>query len=177
MITHAQIVEGYLTVLRREPESPAALHAHSGHSIVGLDMEPKWREVVRAQAEPYGLPIEVLTGSFYDVEQMGETFDAVLFFEAFHHAHDPIRLLRALPRVLKPGGKLILAGEPIDEKLPYPWGVNVSGIAVYSIAKWGWLELSFQGGFLMRALKQLGWRVARHDCPMSAVGLTFVCTR
>ena len=151
--------------------------ARMGHPVLGLDIEPKYAQVVAAQARSYELPIRTQTGSFYEIERIEEKFDAVLFFEAFHHAHDHLRLLKAIPRILNPGGKLILAGEPVEERLPYPWGLNVGGIAVYCIRKYGWMELCFRDSYLVETLKSLGWTVTKHDCSMTSAGVTYVCCR
>ena len=155
-----------------------ALHlAQMGHAVTAIDIEPRFIELVRGRAERAGVEIDVRQGDFFSIAGMAETFDAVLFYEAFHHCDDHQRLLRLVADRLKPGGKLVLAGETIDARLPYPWGVNPAGIAVYSIRRWGWLELAFREEYLLETLVREGWRTQKHACPLTAAGITYVSVR
>ncbi|MGJ7511781.1 class I SAM-dependent methyltransferase [Variovorax sp. GT1P44] len=150
--------------------------ALSGYQVTGIDITPSFVELVQRRAGTLGLDVDASVGTFFDVEHMEQQFDAVLFFEAFHHCSDHVRLLKAIPRVLKPGGKLVLAGETINNALPYPWGINPDGQAIYCIRQFGWLELSFREDYLLPLLDELGWRVTKH--PFSnAAGITYVAER
>jgi SAM-dependent methyltransferase len=123
-----------------------------------------------------GLDADLSVGTFFDVESISEKFDAVLFFECFHHCDDHVRLLKAVARVLKPGGRLVLAGETINNALPYPWGINPDSQAIYCIRQFGWLELCFREDYLIGLLEELGWSVKKHNFT-SAMGITYVATR
>lgn len=50
-------------------------------------------------------------GSFYDLRVGNESQDFVFMSMAFHHADDPMRLLKEIHRVLKPDGVVIIIGE------------------------------------------------------------------
>ena len=50
-------------------------------------------------------------GSFYNLQFTDLSMDIVFLSSAFHHASNPIALLKEIDRVLKPGGALILIGE------------------------------------------------------------------
>jgi ubiquinone/menaquinone biosynthesis C-methylase UbiE len=50
-------------------------------------------------------------GSFYDLQFPPQTMDVVYLSHAFHHADRPLQLLVECDRVLKPGGRIIVAGE------------------------------------------------------------------
>lgn len=155
-----------------------ALHlARMGVHVTGLDIEPNFAEVVHRNAQRLDLRIDVRTGRFLDIEHWVDQFDAVLFYESFHHCDDHQRLLDAVRRVLKPRGKLVLAGEPIEPRLPYPWGLNCSGIALWSIRQHGWLELAFREEYLLRILAERGYRTVKYDCPVTAAGITYICER
>ncbi len=155
-----------------------SLHlSRMGYAVTGIDIEQKFVDLVRSQAAMLQTELDVRQGTFFEIEELQQTFDAVLFFEFFHHCSDHIRLLKAIPRVLKPGGKLVLAGEAINNRLPYPWGINPGGQAVYCIREFGWLELCFREDYLLELLEELGWNFVKHDFPQSATGITYVATR
>lgn len=135
--------------------------ARLGYHCHAVDIEPEYLHVIRRQAEAMGLRIRCQRGMFG--EGFGtQRFDAILFFEAFHHAPDFLALLRRLRRRLNPGGRLILCGEPIfppgltDGPIPYPWGPRLDAISIEAFQR-GWMELGFQLDFILEALRRSGW--------------------
>ena len=50
-------------------------------------------------------------GSFYDLQFPAESMDVVYLSHAFHHADRPLNLLVECDRVLRPGGRIVVAGE------------------------------------------------------------------
>jgi 2-polyprenyl-3-methyl-5-hydroxy-6-metoxy-1,4-benzoquinol methylase len=151
--------------------------AQMGYKVTAIDIEARYLELVRERARRLNVSVEMILGDFFAVETMNRRFDAILFFESFHHCDDHLRLLDAIPDRLKSGGKLVLAGEPVEADLPYPWGINLGGEALYSITRYGWLELAFREDYLLDTLRQKGWDVVKHPCPLTAAGVTFVATR
>lgn len=73
-------------------------------SLTGIDLSP---EMARRAQEKYPWA-QVLCG---DVEQeaLGQTFDAIVIYNAFPHFPQPERLLRRLSTLLCPGGRLTVA--------------------------------------------------------------------
>lgn len=74
----------------------------------------------------YGVAPDRVTlayGSFYDIKRPDGSFDFALLASALHHADEPVRLLREVHRVLKPGGVVMVTGEPrvtwLGEHLKY----------------------------------------------------------
>ena len=51
-------------------------------------------------------------GSFYDLHLPDESMDVIYLSQAFHHADRPLHLLLESDRVLQPGGRILLIGEP-----------------------------------------------------------------
>ena len=51
-------------------------------------------------------------GMFLEVDQLEDQFDAVLFFESFHHCSDSIEPFSEAGRVISPGGRVFFAAEP-----------------------------------------------------------------
>lgn len=156
---HARILEigsGY---------GPLSWHlASMGYSVTCVDMSEKLLAFVRERTS--GLPgrVETLVADMNHLDLNG-SFDAILFFESFHHCPDHIGLLRKLPSLLEPGGMLVLAGEPIvppnTPAVPYPWGLRVDGLSLWFTSRLGWIELGFEENYLHDLLEDLGWSVVR----------------
>ena len=85
-----------------------------------------------------------------------EPFDAAVFFESFHHCADHLAMLRRLHDMVRPGGVVLFAAEPI-QNLDYPWGPRLDGLSVWSSRTYGWLELGFDCAYFDRALARTGW--------------------
>lgn len=135
--------------------------AQLGMQVTAVDVEPNFCEVIRRRAARDKVEIEVIEADFFWAEQVTETFDAVVFFECFHHCADHMRLLRALRRAVKPGGRVYFASEPILPDYPIPWGVRTDGEALWAMRNFGWLELGFRESYFTAALARTGWRAEK----------------
>ncbi|WP_338663055.1 class I SAM-dependent methyltransferase [Pararoseomonas sp. SCSIO 73927] len=131
--------------------------ARLGHHVTCVDVEPRFCELIRRRAAREGLAVEVVNDDFFWAEKGGDTFDAVLFFECFHHCADHLRLLRALQARVAEGGRIFFGGEPITADFPQPWGVRLDGNSLWAIRKNGWMELGFHESYFRRALARAGW--------------------
>jgi ubiquinone/menaquinone biosynthesis C-methylase UbiE len=63
----------------------------------------------------FGAPADKIhryLGSFYDLRLPPQSMDVVYLSQAFHHADRPLHLLLECDRVLKPGGRILIIGEP-----------------------------------------------------------------
>lgn len=132
--------------------------AQMGFDVTAVDIEPKFCTLVERRAAQVGASVRTVNDDFLWSEVVDDQFDVVMFFECFHHAADHLRLLRSLHRILKPGGRIILGGEPIDPNFPQPWGVRLDGQSLWSIRKFGWMELGFTEDYFRTALAATGWR-------------------
>lgn len=131
--------------------------ARMGYDVTAVDIEADFCELIRQRAVQEGCHINVIQGEFFLAERMEEKFDAVLFYECFHHCDDHLRLLRGLHNTLNPGGVVVFAGEPITPDFPVPWGVRLDGCSLWAIRKNGWLELGFNETYFREALHRTGW--------------------
>src|SRR3954451_12501532 len=132
--------------------------ARMGQHVTAVDIEPNFVKLVQTRAARTHAQIEVLHGDFSAVDTFEQTFDAVLFFECFHHCADHLGLLAALDRVVAPGGQVMFAAEPITNDIPYPWGLRLDGESLWAIRRNGWFELGFHEDYFVRTLERFGWR-------------------
>ena len=136
--------------------------AQLGHHITAVDIEPRFCELIKRRAAATGVTIEVVNDDFMWIEQADGQFDAIVFFECFHHASNHLALLRALHRVIKPEGRIFFGAEPITSDFPLPWGLRLDGQSLWSIRKCGWLELGFHEDYFANALTMTGWYGIKH---------------
>lgn len=137
--------------------------ARAGYNVTAVDLEPRFCELIRRRAASAGVKIETINEDFFWVESFtGEPYDAVVFFECFHHCADHLRLLRALHTALKPKGRIFFGAEPVTNELPMPWGIRLDGESLWAIRTHGWLELGFTQDYFTEALLATGWDVTPH---------------
>jgi SAM-dependent methyltransferase len=86
-----------------------------GWQVAGVEPDPKAVQVARNQ---HGL--QVSQGMLMDAGLQENSFDVVTMSHVIEHVPDPIELLRACHRVLKPGGKLV-AVTPNIQSLGQNW--------------------------------------------------------
>jgi SAM-dependent methyltransferase len=146
----------------------------------GVDIDQASLDSLRRQADAMQLTVETERAEFGEGFPE-ERFDRILFFEAFHHAFEFESLLRRLRDRLKPGGRLILCGEPVfhraSPQLPYPWGPRLDALSVFCMRRYGWMELGFRHRFLMEAFRRNGWRAEYSRTASCARALTYVAQR
>lgn len=155
----------------------ALMLGQTGYNVTVLDIEKKYLDIVRGRFERDKLSISCLHKEFFDVEDVDETFDVILFYECFHHCLDHGRLLQILRKKLSPSGVIIFAGEPINDELPFPWGLNPSGQGVWSIALHGWMELSFTEAYFFELLYRNGFVMQRTSWQHSAHSVVYVARK
>jgi len=137
--------------------------AQAGFKVTAVDIEARFCDLIKRRADRAAVKIEIVNSEFMWAETVKEPYDAVIFFECFHHCSDHMRLLRALHGAVKPGGYIYFAGEPITEDFPTPWGVRLDGESLWAIRKHGWLELGFKESYFVNALADAGWSVVRYQ--------------
>ena len=73
-------------------------------SVTGIDISPEMAKIAASKFPE----VQVICG---DVEETGfdRQFDAVMVYNAFPHFPEPAKLIEALARVVKPGGRLSVA--------------------------------------------------------------------
>jgi SAM-dependent methyltransferase len=140
-----------------------------GYRVTAVDIEPRFCDLIRRRAERLGVAVNVINADFGWAASVSESFDAVVFFECFHHAADHLGLLRNLHRAVAPGGRVYMGAEPILADFPIPWGLRMDGQSLWSIRKFGWMELGFRDDYFRAALAETGWAGTRQDVAYPAI--------
>jgi SAM-dependent methyltransferase len=73
--------------------------------VVGIDLEPSQLEIARQRAAERGLAnVRFEVGSVYELPFPEASFDVAYAHTVIQHVREPVRALREMRRVLKPGG-------------------------------------------------------------------------
>jgi len=129
-----------------------------GHNVTAVDIGNDYCELVRRRAELMKVDsLEILNADFLWAETTDKKFDAIIFFECFHHCWEFERLLIALARIIKPGGKIYFGSEPINREFTVPWGTRLDGESLFVARRFGWMELGFHSDFFEALLRRTGW--------------------
>lgn len=153
--------------------------ARLGVNVDTVDVSDTFCGFVREQADFFRVPLHPFRGRFGDAPRPGQRYRLVWFYESFHHCLDFQRVVRRLPDLLAPGGRVILGGEPIVEQpyaaVPYPWGLRLHSEVVAVVRQQRWFELGFTEAFLLELFGREGFEVRRIDCEPSLFGRLYVC--
>ncbi len=153
------------------------LAAYLGLRVSAVDINPFFVDLVNKRAERLGYNIVASRSSFSEFCPNNSLYDAVLFYESLHHAISPWEVLRHLTRYLKPGGSVMLAGEPVNQYWWKYWGMRLDALSVYCIRKFGWFESGWSLPFITNTLNRAGLRTKIYHDPDPEIGLTFIGTK
>jgi SAM-dependent methyltransferase len=129
--------------------------AQTGYNITPTDISQTYVDLIQRKSEFLKLPMNARRIDMSKINS-DEKFDVVIFCEAFHHASNFLDLLTNLKKILNPGGRVYLCGEPVTY-YPYPWGVRTDGESVWMARNLGWLELGFDRRYFKALVNSLGW--------------------
>jgi SAM-dependent methyltransferase len=133
--------------------------AQAGLAVTAVDVGQNFVDLIGARAARMNVDVEAVVGDFSIVEEMDRRYDAVIFFESFHHSADHQRLVASLGRIVAPNGRVVFATEPVSRGFALPWGLRLDGQSVWAIRKHGWLELGFRHSYFAVLLDRHGWKV------------------
>lgn len=83
--------------------------ARRGHTVLGIDAAGAALEAARAHADGQDLRLDYRDATAEELAAEGARFDAVVALEVIEHVADPAAFVRALARLLAPGGVLVLS--------------------------------------------------------------------
>jgi SAM-dependent methyltransferase len=130
----------------------------TGFEVTAVEVDSQFCTLVERRC-PHPERLTVVRGDMLDFRP-SQPVDAAVFFESFHHCSDHMAMLDRLHHVVRPGGAVFFASEPIS-RLPYPWGPRLDGLSVWSSRTYGWLELGFDADYFDAALARTGWVAER----------------
>jgi ubiquinone/menaquinone biosynthesis C-methylase UbiE len=131
--------------------------AYSGLHVTALDISSSFVELVNTRAKQKNLTIEAVQGSFDNVPS--GPFDAATYYECLHHAVKLWDALSSVARVIRPGGKVMIVGEPINNTWRH-WGLRKDPLSIYCIRKFGWFESGWRLAFLQKCLDTCGFNLS-----------------
>jgi 2-polyprenyl-3-methyl-5-hydroxy-6-metoxy-1,4-benzoquinol methylase len=155
--------------------------ARMGYRVDALDPNPKQCECVLAVTNGFPVKPRVVAATLEEWMHRKEKsykYDAVIFFESFHHIMNHRECLtELLADHMEVDGRVLLAAEPILEEvcdvLPYPWGPRLDGESIRAMRNWGWLELGFTKSYIEGLFQMLGlefeWLKSEVSLPHSQV--------
>jgi len=147
-----------------------------GHRVTAVEIDPAFVELIGRRCADVAERLTLVTADMLEFRTT-ERFDLVLFFESFHHCSDHRAMLARLADLIRPGGSVVFAGEPVLD-LPYPWGLRLDGQSLWSVRQLGWLELGFDTAYFFAALRDFGWRARRLESrAISPLADVIVATR
>ena len=134
------------------------LMAFCGAEIDAVDINPEFVRLVNLRAEHHRNSVKARVGTFDDCALNGP-YDLVLFYECLHHAIRPWDTIARIKPALAPGGKIAIAGEPINAIWWNHWGLRLDYLSVYCIRKYGWFESGWSEQFIRRCFTEAGLAV------------------
>ncbi len=147
-----------------------------GYDVTAVDVNQQFLDLIAERARRLEQNVSLVCSDMLKFKPK-RRFDRVLFYECFHHASDHVRLLENLDDMVAKDGAIVFVGEPILDNFYCPWGVRLDGQSVWSIRKFGWLELGFRTDYFRRTLERLGWRVTVHPSQDVLLNRAFIAHR
>jgi 2-polyprenyl-3-methyl-5-hydroxy-6-metoxy-1,4-benzoquinol methylase len=129
--------------------------AYMGLQVIGVDINSKFVELVNRRAARTGYPIAATHGSFEGFAPE-RPVDLVLFYECLHHAVDPLAAVSRYAQALRPGGRMVLAGEPLNHIWWPHWGLRLDPFSIYCIRKFGWFESGWSQDHITEVMRRAG---------------------
>ena len=154
--------------------------ARMGYAVTAVDIESKFLDLINERATMLGLSVDTVCQNFGPILNSDGTqriYDAVLFYESFHHCSDHRKLVRQLKDMIKDDGIVVFASEPITDTFPIPWGLRLDGMSAWSIRNFKWLELGFKESYFLDLMAKNGWILTKHTCAGTHLGVIFVAKK
>ena len=151
--------------------------ARTGYRVTAVDIAPDFLALVGERARREARDIKLIHGDFSVAAEIDRRFDAVVFFESFHHCLDHRALVAELKRLVEPRGKVVFAAEPITDDFDVPWGIRLDGESLWAMRRNSWFESGFRESYFVQMLRSEGWRVTKTVCDETPWGVVFVATR
>ena len=147
--------------------------AYLGLHVRAVDINPDFVRLVRERAERGQRSITVVQSTF-ETYAPPEPADMALFYECLHHAIRPWSVVERIADNLKDEGRIVLAGEPINDYWWPNWGMRLDAMSVYCIRKFGWFESGWSLRFILQVLHRAGFVPRVHASDDAEIGYVVV---
>lgn len=140
----------------------------AGYNVAGAELSPETSAFAR---DHFGLPVH--QGDWRDGGYADGNFDVVTLFDVIEHLPDPMAELRAIMRLLKPGGLLLQSTPNIDGLFP-----RLSYRLAHRLDYWPHPEpphhlFQFSAQTLAAMTVKAGYQVTRSDLTAIQLGYSF----
>ena len=98
----------------------------------GIDYSEESVACSRKATKKYADRCSILCGDAMRLPYRDETYDRAVSFESIYFWPDPVQGLKEMRRVLKKGGKVILASEMTDPEKGKFWAKRCEGMTIYT---------------------------------------------
>lgn len=98
----------------------------------GIDYSEESVACSRKATKKYADRCSILCGDAMRLPYRDETYDRAVSFESIYFWPDPVQGLKEMLRVLKKGGKVILASEMTDPEKGKIWTKRCEGMTIYT---------------------------------------------
>ena len=148
--------------------------AQTGYEVTVIDIEQRFLDIITARCAELKNPPRAICADFNAIENLQDTYDAILFYGCFHHCSDHQRLASQFAPRLNPGGQVMFAAEPIADFFTMPWGLRLDGQSLWAVRNNGWLELGFTERYFTELMAKHKFTLQKYQYPVTALGNIFV---
>jgi 2-polyprenyl-3-methyl-5-hydroxy-6-metoxy-1,4-benzoquinol methylase len=152
------------------------LAAYLGLTVIGVDVNPSFVRLVNERAKRLGHAISAVASTFEDFNAV-QPFDIALVYECLHHSVRPWVVICRLAEDLQIGGRLVLAGEPVNDIWWKHWGLRLDALSVYCVRNFGWFESGWSIRFIEEVLYRSGLIPKSHLDNDPEIGYTIVAEK
>lgn len=136
------------------------LFGRCGCSVTGIEASKSYSEYIAQRLATQNIDAKSIHGSFYDIAQLDDIYNLILFESSFHHCGEPVRLLKLCHKKLSADGRIFFLNDAISPHYDCPWGVvRYDGETIMQIRMRGWLELGYRTDFFEQLLQRTGFKV------------------
>jgi SAM-dependent methyltransferase len=137
--------------------------ASLGLKVTALDINKQFIRLIKERSHNRNTNniTKFINSSFMNFNS-NSVFDYIFFYECFHHEPQPWKLIKNLRTKISHGGKIILAGEPIQNNWKH-WGLRLDPLSIYCIKKFGWFESGWSKEFLIKIFNKNNFDVKIWD--------------
>ena len=146
------------------------------YQITGLDISRSFVEIARRNAREAGLQIDFRQGNASAMPFPDETFDFTFCQAAFKNFSEPVKAIREMYRVLKPGGVAVISdlrrdasSAEIEREVK---GMNLGPINAFMV-KWTFDHMLLKSAYRIEEMKALAAQTPFGKCRIGIDGVGF----